>query len=132
MKLAVIVLAVLMIGIASAETIKFGNYTAEFDMKQPHIIEGTTIKTYDGKVSFYNGTFELLGVVIGDYKKNIISYDQTTDLCHIFPIELSSEGAHLTSGKLLVGGVQILSSMNLTNTIEFLDTLKIKKINQAA
>ena len=121
------ILLVALIATASAETIQFGNYTATFEMNQSHIIDHNAIKTYDGKIFFNNGTFELLGIVIGDYKGNVISYDQNTDFFYIFPAKFT--GTLLSESKVYVLGVQILSSMNLTNTIDFLKTLKIDKAN---
>jgi hypothetical protein len=56
MKIGFILAMLVLIGMASAETVNVlngnGNYTATFDMKQPHIIDNnnSVIRTYYGVV----------------------------------------------------------------------------------
>jgi hypothetical protein len=127
----------MLIGIASvsAETFQFKNYTISFNMSQPHVVEGSIIKTYDGQVIFFNQTVRFdngFDGYVGKYKDYTLIY--YTD-----PIEyllLSKAFAYIVlkdpSGYMDVAGLQIISTMNLTNTIEFIDTLKIEKAKEKA
>lgn len=62
MKFALLLTLVLLVGMTSAETVSVGNYSIEFNISKPHIIEDfgesipgsntTVVKTFDGYVAF--------------------------------------------------------------------------------
>ena len=104
----VFVLAMLaLLSVVSAETIQFGNYTAIFDMKQPHIINKGEIKTFDGAVR------------VGE-----ITQLDTNVFIQIDNINISGKEAIFSYFKdrsgyqavFLHDPVIIISSMNLTST----------------
>ena len=102
---------------ASAETIQFGNYTATFDMKQPHIIDHNAVRTFYGTVMFLAPSEEtpLNSVPIID---NVYVNGQQMDF-----------GSCLNGWYLIPfqNEYQVFSQMNLTSTLDFLMTLKIQK-----
>jgi hypothetical protein len=54
------------VSVASAETIQFSNYTATFDMKQSHIIDNNSIRTFYGNIFFGVGsvpTMDFIGTI---------------------------------------------------------------------
>lgn len=112
------ILIVALIATTSAETIQFGNYTATFNMSQPLIIDNSSIRTFYGAISlhrigdgfvtdmYYIGDIKFLDGKYGKiYKLNNYQYVAT----------------------IPTPDMSIISSMNLTSTIDFLKTLKIEK-----
>jgi hypothetical protein len=114
MKIIITLMVLLLMSVSSAETIQFGNYTATFDMKRPHIIDGNIIRTY-------YGTF-----IFGENK----TYDK---LQYVGDVQLENQSGYLfiNDKNYLIGvlntAVDIESTMNLTSTLDFLKTLKIAK-----
>lgn len=127
----IFVLAMLvLLSVASAETIQFGNYMAIFDMRQPHIIQDNALKTYDGKAEFFNDTRPLIGYFVGDYKGYSLYYSDKLDIYRILPKNDNLTMYLIMQDRTIdTTGVVMESSMNLTDTIDFLNTLKIEKTN---
>ena len=119
MKMILVILAILAlmigVGVASAETLKFGNFTANFDMKQPHIIDANSIRTYYGWIHFNEDDKVNEIQFIGQIKLN----NSTTCLY------VEKSGNYLVSANQ---AVNVRSTMNLSSTIDFFKTLKIERI----
>lgn len=120
MKIMIILAILALMGMASAETIQFGNYTANFDMKQPHIIDGNTIRTYYGYIiisKFDTPIDRTSSHYIGDLQESnnyaFYHYIQTQPSCYAAILTNMNEA--------------VISTMNLTSTLDFLKTLKIEK-----
>jgi hypothetical protein len=120
MRVVFLLALIAVLGIASAETIQFGNYTANFEMLQPHIISEGKIKTYDGwiKAIEYNNVNVDKSIRIGEL--NISGSSATLRL-------FEDHSGYQTILKKYP--IFILSTMNLTSTLDFLKTLKIEKTN---
>lgn len=124
----IFVLAMLvLLSVASAETIQFGNYTANFDMEQPHIIINNTIRTYFGYVYLIQGTkpsmIYLAPVIAQQHEVGTLNFGRAS-----YDLYVSDEVDYLVLPQNWLD-TYIISSMNLTNTVDFLKTLKIEKTN---
>ena len=111
------ILIVALIATTSAETIQFGNYTATFDMSQPHIIDNSSIRTFYGAIYLHrigDGFPDMY--YIGDIKFSDGKYGK------IYKLNNYQYVATIPTPDM-----SIISSMNLTSTIDFLKTLKIEK-----
>jgi hypothetical protein len=116
MRVLFVLVILALLSVASAETIQFGNYTATFDMKQTHVIDSNSIRTFYGWVHFYeqpksmpNITFQSIGMA---------SFNN-----HTTKVFLESSDIYLIADD----GILLESAMNLTSTLDFLKTLKIEK-----
>ncbi|MGD0953748.1 MAG: hypothetical protein ABR985_15395 [Methanotrichaceae archaeon] len=127
MKILIVILVVLaLISIASAESINVGNYTATFDMKQPHIIDNNSvIRTYYGAVTFFPNR------LIPDIP---LEEPTTVPLKNsIATFYLGHKNDYLAcalikdDSKNLYYPIVIDSTLNLTSTLDFLKSLKITK-----
>jgi hypothetical protein len=118
MKLALVLLTAMLIGTISAEPIKFGNYTATFAMTQTHIIGDEKIKTFDGWVAIheYKSLYTDTSVPISEI--NVSGNPATLG----FFKDRSGYQAVLNNYPIIV-----ISTMNLTSTMDFLKSLKITK-----
>jgi hypothetical protein len=121
---ALAILALLM-SVASAETIQFGNYTATFDMKEPHIIVNNTIRTYYGFIYLIQGiklsTTDLAPIIAQDHEVGVLNFDRES-----YDLYVDDEMAYLVLPHNWLD-TYIISSINLTNTLDFLKSLKIEK-----
>jgi hypothetical protein len=113
-----IILIVALIATTSAETIQFGNYTATFNMSQPHIIDNSSIRTFYGSIFLHRISegFVTDMYYIGDIKFSDRKYGK------IYKLNTLQYVATIPTPDM-----SIISSMNLTSTIDFLKTLKIEK-----
>jgi hypothetical protein len=124
MKLVFIALALLLlIAISSAESIYLGDYNFTFNMSQSHVVDNNTIRTYYG-----DATLEVIrgwGVYlpketihIGD----VASQNKTFDMLLLGNKYIGLAGYHDTNST-----ITLESTMNLTDTVEFLKNLKIER-----
>jgi hypothetical protein len=123
MRVLFVLVILVLLGIASAETIQFGNYTATFDMKQPHINDNSNssdrfrILTLQGIIVIYmNTTSASLGVYPVDDSIMISGNKYSVGI-------IEKGGSYLFYNQ----NSFISSRMNLTSTLDFLKTLKIEK-----
>lgn len=131
MRLVFVLVILALMNMASAESIQFGNYTATFDMRQPHIIQDNALKTYDGKVEFFYGMRPLVGYSVGDYKGYSLYYNDKLNIYRILPRNDNLTGYLIESDQTIdTIGVVMESNMNLTYTIDFLNTLMIERIRE--
>ena len=112
-----IIALMLLASVSSAETIQFGNYTATFNMSQPHIIDkqahAAEIKTFDGKIELLEGG-----------KK---SYDaRFIGMVNEYSMSIFSDVGYVLDNRK--GDYFIFSTLNLTSTIDFIKTVKVEKI----
>ena len=118
MKVIIVLTTLVFLSVATAETIKFGNYTATFDMKQPHIIDSNSVRTFYGWIHFYEPhsmpdiPFQSIGTA---------SFNNHTTKVFLEP----SDTIYLIADDSIL----LESAMNLTSTLDFLKTLKIEKTN---
>ena len=101
----------------SAEIIKSGDYNFRFNVNRPHVIEGNELKTFDG------------WVVITPTAENATDPD---DVPYIGGVGRSFDiNRDPQSGLYFCtphpGKYYITSSLNLTDTIDFLKSLKVEK-----
>ena len=121
MKIVFILAMLAMLSVASAEKVQFGNYTATFNMKQPHLVQNDTIKTFDGSVLFTNtNASKILGKYVGYVGGVPHSYGIFVSDCYYYNIAY-----------LGFSDIEIISRMNLTDTVDFLKSLKIEKTKAA-
>jgi hypothetical protein len=116
----IIIALVLLATIAGvyAETLPCGNYTASFTMPQTHVIGDDKIKTYDGWISVHEYKTIYNDVSIPISEINVSGSPATLG----FFKDRSGYQAVMTNYPIIV-----ISTMNLTSTMRFLDTLRIRK-----
>jgi hypothetical protein len=117
-KSAIILVILAMLTCASAETLPCGNYTASFDVKQTHIIDGSKIKTFDGWISV------LEYKNIGRDSAVLISEINVSGMPAKIGFFTDRSGYQVLMEKC---PIVVLSTMNLTSTMKFLDSLRIRK-----
>ena len=112
------ILIVALIATTSAETIQFGNYTATFNMSQPYVIDNSSIRTFFGAIFLHriSDGFVTDMYYIGDIKFSDGNYGKINKLNNLQYV-----------ATIPTPDMSIVSSMNLTSTIDFLKTLKIEK-----
>ncbi len=126
MRWAIILLAILLTTATSAETVSFVGYNWTFDINRQHSIDEGTIRTNFGSIYFIappmSASFD-----DSRYMRSIKSLDRIYDIYYLAPndyIALDSYAA-IANGKRL--GIGIESSMNLTDIVDFLKTLKVQR-----
>jgi hypothetical protein len=121
-----LVLLLALITCASAESIKVGNYTVSFEMKQTHMVEVTNVtdnlldkmlivKTFNGSVGIipgwhvksWNDAYNLDQITIGGLQGKIGTFKEEYDA--FYPDGL------------------IISKLHMDETVDFLRSLHIKK-----
>ncbi|MFB3766363.1 MAG: hypothetical protein ACE14P_14105 [Methanotrichaceae archaeon] len=124
-----VVILVVLISLGSAETIQVDGYNFTFEMNKNHIIDNDTIRTYYGFVNpvVVNGS----GVYL---RKEYVFIGTTNSRNEIFQIyerggEDSDPQFFAIDASLFPNStICVHSTMNLTDTIDFLKTLKVEKI----
>ncbi len=111
-----VVILLLLISSAMAESIRVGSYSFTFDMKIPHQIDYNTIKTRDGQITIYdNVPVRWDGVHAGNVG-NDYYLTKYNDWYTARPLSFDAS-------------YSIESNMDLTDIVEFLETLKVEKIS---
>ena len=126
MKLMVVLAILALLNIASAETINFGTYKAEFTWEQPH--ETVLVNSSDA--------FGITTGHVGIFMVCMEPIDPQIALSDIYTVDsISINGNNYFVGREKLGkgylfynpSSFIMSSRNLTSTLDFLKTLKIEK-----
>lgn len=127
-KLAIILalfLLLLFSGIVSAETVQVGNYTISFDMNRPYVVENASfLKEYD---------FRIVETAIGNFYLSSSGYigDKPTYIGYLKTKDGSSAGFYFREDTLnyaiaIKDDLCIYSTMNLSDTVDFVRSLDIK------
>lgn len=120
-----LVLVMMLLCVAvSAETLTIGNYSISFDYNRQHEIRNNdTLQTFDGVVMFWNSYNEsrVMGGTDGTY------IGETYYNNNICMISISKNQKYYNINTIDNNDVFMTSTMNLTDTIDFLKTLKIEK-----
>ncbi|MGA9097974.1 MAG: hypothetical protein WB392_03485 [Methanotrichaceae archaeon] len=131
-----------MIEVASIGTINcnpdtianLGGYNFTFEMNRPHEVSGATVKTFDGFIFLgitNNATqagftpekfigYTMVGKNIALLYKTGYGYLDNSGYSALFSTTLPPRGPH---------NIAVLSTLNLTDTIDFLRSLKIEPAN---
>ena len=120
MKFALLFALILFAGIASAETIKSGNYSVSFDLSKPHEVAAEygvlIIKTFDGRIAFEEFSEFPKNILLGDWIGRTDTgkiYKNKQDVYEYVPY---NETYLLTS------------TTNLSDWMDFLKNVKVKRL----
>ncbi len=111
-----VVILLLLISSAMAESITVGNYSFTFDMTSPYQIDYNTIKTPYGQITIYDGRPIRWDEVHVGNVGNKYYLTKYNDWYTARPLSFDAS-------------YSIESNMNLTDIVEFLKTLKVEKIS---
>lgn len=129
MKLAIVIIAMLLIPTVLSESTEWMDYKWSFDMQKPHIMDGNSvIRTYYGQIDFY-----LIGKA-GEMSlsDSIGSVETKNGTFYIFRLGCGTYDAYPLFTRYSDEPVNpaAVSTMNLTDTIDFLKTLKVEPIKK--
>ncbi|MHC1686947.1 MAG: hypothetical protein AB9879_04480 [Methanothrix sp.] len=111
-KLALIMM--LLIAVASAETVTMGNHTLAFNMDTPYIVQNNTINTIDGEIIFSDVRVNVGGTYMGYVQQNNKTYIVNIYEYYYLIIPIGDD-------------YTLTSNMNLTDTVDFLKSLTVDK-----
>lgn len=140
MKYTLMALGMLLIvgaaSVAASETINVGNYSFTFNMTVPHQTQlphdtVAVVKTFDGTMgltdwSYSNLTMDEMvlsgSTYIGSLTKNVS--DEGEKYGKIYTLPLGAQQWYI----LVFNGIELQSTMNLTQSVDFFKDVKISRI----
>ena len=127
MKWAIVLLVMLLIAVTSAETIPFSGYNWTFDIGKQHSVDGGIIRTCNGSLSFIAPP---TGVNFGDakYIGSVKSLNIIFNLYYLAPDDYMAFDSNSVVADGTRLGIGVESTMNLTDTKDFMKTLKVERI----